>query len=211
MRPTVTVAVAELAGFSSPVREVDEAWVAALVAAGPPFAPIVVTAPPDSALVDGAHRVRAAIALGLTTLLARVVVAETEADIVAAALRANREQVKLLTRSERKAAALRLIKVAPGWSDRAIARATGCSHTSIARWRENGIGQSTTGTASGGQGGQSTTPSAGQAQRPRCDHRSHRGPAWAFRRLWRCLVGMPCRWLEKLAAVVRRQSGDRPV
>jgi hypothetical protein len=65
---TVTVAVAELAGVSSPVREIDEAWVATLAAAGPPFAPVVVTAPPDGALVDGAHRVRAAIALGLATL-----------------------------------------------------------------------------------------------------------------------------------------------
>lgn len=213
-----TVAVRDLLDSESPLRAVDESWVAALVAAGPPFAPVVVTA--EGRLVDGAHRIRAAAACGVPTLAAHVVVAETEAAVMLAALKANREQAKALTAAERKAAALGLLEADPTMSNRAIARATGCSHSSVASWRAGAAGQSTgAATPPGGTGGQSSTHGAIDPCGQRCDHESHRcGPAGRpddargdrprWRRVghaWRRAVHLPRRWLELLAARLRRR------
>lgn len=133
--PFVSVQVATLVDSPSPIRAVDPAWVGTLVRLGPPFSPIVVAS--DGAtgwvLVDGAHRLRAAVILGITTLVARIVSASGEGEVVEAALRAN--CAKPLRMPERRAAAQCLLRVSPSLSDRCIADLAGVHHKSVGRWR----------------------------------------------------------------------------
>jgi predicted HicB family RNase H-like nuclease len=135
MTAFISIPTATLVGCPSPIRAVDPAWVARLVRLGAPFSPVVVA--PDGAsgwvLVDGAHRVQAALALGIDTLPATVVSVSSEGDLLEAGLRAN--CAKGLSMPERKAAGHRLLRVSPSLSDRRIADLAGVSHRSVGRWR----------------------------------------------------------------------------
>ncbi len=131
----ISIAVATLVGCPSPLRAIDPKWVAMLVRLGPPFAPIVIAS--DGAagwvLVDGAHRVHAAVILGISMLDARIVSASNETELLEAALRANR--AKRLSATERREAALRLLKVSPAMTNRRIADLAGVHHKTIGHWR----------------------------------------------------------------------------
>jgi hypothetical protein len=92
---------------------------------------------------DGAHRCEAAQLLGWTDISVRVIPVPTGYDpIEIAYLHALETAVaaaKPLTRSERKAAAARLLSAHPDWSDREIARRAGVSHTTVGAMRDDEV------------------------------------------------------------------------
>jgi ParB-like chromosome segregation protein Spo0J len=85
-------------------------------------------------VIDGMHRVRAAILSGVAYLEALLFEgAEYEAFLLA--VRLNVAHGLPLSRADRVAAAVRIIRSSPQWSDRAIARAAGLSDKTVASIR----------------------------------------------------------------------------
>src|SRR5258708_18221647 len=85
-------------------------------------------------VIDGMHRVRAAILSGVTHIEALLFEgAEDEAFLLA--VRLNVTHGLPLSRADRVAAAVRIINSTPQWSDRAIARAAGLSDKTVASIR----------------------------------------------------------------------------
>jgi hypothetical protein len=85
-------------------------------------------------VIDGMHRVRAAILSGAAYIEALLFEgAEDEAFLLA--VRLNAAHGLPLSRADRVAAAVRIIHSSPQWSDRAIARAAGLSDKTVASIR----------------------------------------------------------------------------
>ncbi|MGW3650965.1 ParB/RepB/Spo0J family partition protein [Streptomyces sp. NPDC000878] len=85
-------------------------------------------------VIDGMHRVRAAISKGQTVIAARFFDGD-EKEVFLLAVKANVEHGLPLSLTDRKAAAMRIIGSHAHWSDRAIAEATGLSARTIASLR----------------------------------------------------------------------------
>jgi ParB-like chromosome segregation protein Spo0J len=85
-------------------------------------------------VIDGAHRVRAAIINGETHVYARIFHGSPEEAFVEA-VRTNVAHGKPLSRGEREVAAKRILASRPEWSDRAIADVCGVSAGMIASLR----------------------------------------------------------------------------
>jgi ParB-like chromosome segregation protein Spo0J len=85
-------------------------------------------------VIDGAHRVRAAIIRGETHVRARIFYGSPE-DAYVEAVRTNVAHGKPLSRMEREVAAKRILASRPNWSDRAIADVCGVSARMIASLR----------------------------------------------------------------------------
>nr|BAL53907.1 hypothetical protein HGMM_F11C09C15 [uncultured prokaryote] len=107
---------------------------------GPDALPPVVTVKAEDGVIlaDGVHRVCAAWSLGWESLPEEVLNPLPGRDALTAAFlvaldRAAKSALPL-TFSERKRAALRLLKACPDFSQRQIARLVGVSHTSVQRW-----------------------------------------------------------------------------
>ncbi|MDQ2877154.1 MAG: ParB N-terminal domain-containing protein, partial [Actinomycetota bacterium] len=82
-------------------------------------------------IIDGVHRVRAAVLRGQTTINA--IFAEGHADdLFLLAVTLNTRHGLPLSLADRKAAALRIVSSRPDWSDHAIADAAGLAATTIA-------------------------------------------------------------------------------
>jgi ParB-like chromosome segregation protein Spo0J len=85
-------------------------------------------------VIDGMHRVRAAMLSGVDSIKALLFDgAEDEAFLLA--VRLNVAHGLPLSRADRVAAAVRIIRSSPQWSDRAIARAAGLSDKTVASLR----------------------------------------------------------------------------
>jgi ParB-like chromosome segregation protein Spo0J len=85
-------------------------------------------------VIDGMHRVRAAILSGIASIEALLFDgAEDEAFLLA--VRLNVAHGLPLSRADRVAAAVRIIRSTPQWSDRAIARAAGLSDKTVGSLR----------------------------------------------------------------------------
>lgn len=85
-------------------------------------------------VIDGAHRVRAAIINGETHVYARIFHGSPE-EAFLEAVRTNVAHGKPLSRRERELAAKRILASRPNWSDRAIADVCGVSAGMIASLR----------------------------------------------------------------------------
>lgn len=85
-------------------------------------------------VIDGAHRVRAARALGRTRLPARLLDGGM-ADAFVEGVRANTAHGLPLRRSDRKAAAATILRTHPHWSDRMIAEVVGLAARTVAAMR----------------------------------------------------------------------------
>jgi ParB-like chromosome segregation protein Spo0J len=85
-------------------------------------------------VIDGMHRVRAALLNGRTIIKARVIDCDEAAAFVFA-VRANVTHGLPLSPPDRKAAALCIINLHPNWSDRAVAAATGLSDKTVSALR----------------------------------------------------------------------------
>jgi ParB-like chromosome segregation protein Spo0J len=85
-------------------------------------------------VIDGSHRVRAAMIAGETHVYARTFCG-SEADAFVEAVRTNVTHGKPLTRMEREAAVRRILATHPSWSDRAIADVCAVSARTVAGLR----------------------------------------------------------------------------
>ncbi|MEU5761273.1 hypothetical protein [Nocardia sp. NPDC047648] len=90
-------------------------------------------------VIDGEHRLLAAIARGHSTIAVRFFDGSA-ADAFALAVHANVVHGLALLTEERKAAALRLLDSHPHYSDRMIARISGLSHKTVGALRRRATG-----------------------------------------------------------------------
>jgi hypothetical protein len=94
---------------------------------------------PTMRVIDGMHRLRAAIERGEQHIDARFFDGDIEHAFVLA-VQANVAHGLPLSRADRTAAATRILRDFPDWSDRAIAEVTGLSHKTIATIRRRTSG-----------------------------------------------------------------------
>ena len=124
------------------LRPADSAHVAVLAEVLDDTPPVLVLVDGDGLrLLDGFMRVDAARRLGRSTLRVEWVRGD-EATAIERAVRANASHGLPLSRSQRREAGLRLLALAPGWSDRRIASACGMDPKSVGRWRRDAAARS---------------------------------------------------------------------
>lgn len=127
----VTVPIDSLCPGTSPRVDGESiAHVRALAAINGPVPPIVVHRP-TMRVVDGMHRLRAAMLRGQDTIDARLVDG-AERDLFVLAVELNATHGLPLSQADRVAAAKRLTASHPHWSDRMIADLTGLSGKTVA-------------------------------------------------------------------------------
>lgn len=118
---------------------IDSAHVAALKELAGDWPPIVVSAT-DRSVIDGLHRVHAALALGLSRLPC-VFFVGAEDDAYAEFVRRNTTHGLPLTLREREGAARHILGRRPEWSDRRLAAVCGLSAGTVARLRHELSGE----------------------------------------------------------------------
>ncbi|MDT0445160.1 ParB N-terminal domain-containing protein [Streptomyces johnsoniae] len=137
--PVTPVPVAVLRLTDSPrLAGLDIEHVNALAATDNPLPPILVHRP-TMRVIDGRHRVRAAVLRGHETIEARLVDGH-EHDLFALSVRLNVTHGLPLSTADRTAAVRRLLGSHPQWSDRAIGHITGLSAKSVASIRRRASG-----------------------------------------------------------------------
>lgn len=138
--PIVTLSINSLLLDMSPRQGGEnEEHTRALAESGEQLPPIVVHSP-SMRVIDGIHRVRAAIMRGEKTISAKGYHG-TDDDAFVLAVRMNISHGLPLTRSDRTAAAVRIIQSHPQWSDRMIATAVGLSAQTVAKARQRSTAQ----------------------------------------------------------------------
>jgi hypothetical protein len=100
--------------------------------------PPVLVHGPSGKVIDGAHRVRAAVLRGDKTIQARVYIGSLE-DAFVLAVNLNSTHGLALSRTERTTASARIVRSHPQWSDRMIAGITGLSGGTIRKLRDSAV------------------------------------------------------------------------
>jgi ParB-like chromosome segregation protein Spo0J len=111
----------------------DEAHIRLLAESSDVLPPITVHRP-TLRVIDGVHRVRAAMLNGIEEIDARLLDCDENVAFVLA-VQANITHGLPLSQPDRAAAAARILACHPQWSDRAVAAATGLSDKTISRIR----------------------------------------------------------------------------
>ncbi|MDH6128361.1 ParB/RepB/Spo0J family partition protein [Kitasatospora sp. GP82] len=134
-RSAVTVVpISSLVEADSPrVAGEDEAHIRLLADSGATLPPILVHQP-SMRVVDGMHRLRAAVLRGQTAVQVRFFDG-SEADVFLLSVTANTGHGLPLSSADRSAAALRIFASHPEWSDRMVASVTGLSAKKVAELR----------------------------------------------------------------------------
>jgi hypothetical protein len=115
----------------------DPQWVDHLVEVLDEVPPILIST--DGTIIDGRHRVAAAVMAHRTTIMATAR-SGTELDHFVAAVTANASHGLALCLADRRAAARHLLTADPGQSDRSVARICGLSPSTVsAVRREAGV------------------------------------------------------------------------
>jgi hypothetical protein len=120
-------------GFSPRLAGENPDHVQVLSEAETPMPPILVHRP-SMRVIDGMHRLKATIRLGLDTIAVDFFDGSEESAFHMA-LKLNARNGYPLTSADREAAVRRVLSVHPDWSDRAIATATGISAKTVATVR----------------------------------------------------------------------------
>jgi hypothetical protein len=138
--PTVPVFISSLILIDSPRRNgIEYEHCRTLVASGEDLPPILVHGR-SMHVIDGLHRVRAAVMRGQQKIYARIFDGTAE-DAFVLAVRLNLAHGLPLSRADRTAAAARIIQSHPQWSNRMIAAATALSAGTIAGLRQRSTAQ----------------------------------------------------------------------
>jgi uncharacterized protein YerC len=150
--PTVFLSISSLLLDDSPRHggENDE-HVHVLAESEEQLPPIVVHGP-SMRVIDGRHRIHAAVMRGEDKIEAKIYHG-TDGDAFVLAVRMNIAHGLPLTRADRTAAALRIIGSHPQWSNRMIATATGLSAGTVARVRQRSSAQNAQSTTRVGKDG----------------------------------------------------------
>lgn len=131
-----TVSVDALRPADSPRQSgVDTDHVAALAQVSGELPPILVHRD-TMRVIDGMHRLHAAILQGRDTIRVQFFDGTEQAAFVVA-VRANTAHGLPLTLADRRAAAARLLRHHPDWSDRAIAEIAGLAHKTVSAIRRS--------------------------------------------------------------------------
>jgi ParB-like chromosome segregation protein Spo0J len=118
------------------VSGVDPEHVAALAETSESWPPLVVIRRGGQLVViDGAHRLKAAQQLGLQAIRVEVRDAPAENDLRGLAFSLNLRHGRPLTLDDRRAEAIRLLRIDPARSSRSIGRDCGLSHVTVERLR----------------------------------------------------------------------------
>jgi ParB-like chromosome segregation protein Spo0J len=132
--PVTTVRIDSLDVEGSPrLGGEDLEHIRLLAEAGGTLPPITVHQP-TMRVIDGVHRVRAAILNGTDEIDARLLDCDEKVAFVVA-VKANITHGLPLSQSDRVAAAARIIEHHPQWSDRAVAAAAGLSGKTVSKVR----------------------------------------------------------------------------
>lgn len=138
--PVTRIRISSLVFEDSPRLDgEDRDHVRVLAEAGDCLPPITVRRPTLS-VIDGAHRVRAALLNGRTEIAARLLDCDKDAAFVLSvkaglSAKAGLTRGLPLSHADRAAAAARIIVAHPLWSDCAVAAATGISDKTVSRIR----------------------------------------------------------------------------
>jgi transposase-like protein len=128
------VSVSSLVGGTTPrLAGIDPGHVEVLAETEAVLPPILVHAPTNT-VIDGLHRLHAAIRRGEETILVEYFDG-TEADAFVEAVKANIAHGMPLSRADRQAAAARIIRSHPQLSDRALAGIAGIAAGTVAKIR----------------------------------------------------------------------------
>lgn len=116
--------------------ELDRNHVEALKTSPESWPPLrVATDGQDYLLIDGFHRLAAALSLGLPTVPIEIVSLPEDGDLLGLAFDLNARHGRPLSLSDRKAFARQLLRRKPRPSDREIGRRCGLSHATVAALR----------------------------------------------------------------------------
>jgi ParB-like chromosome segregation protein Spo0J len=127
------VPVSSLLPADSPrLNGIDDEYAHTLAETEDALPPIIVHHP-TMRVVDGMHRLRAAVLRGQEQIAVQFV--HDEVDVFALAVETNIRHGLPLSRADRKAAAIRLIRSHPEWSDRRITAITTVSARTVATLR----------------------------------------------------------------------------
>ncbi|MEU6122477.1 ParB N-terminal domain-containing protein [Streptomyces sp. NPDC047123] len=133
-QPMSLVRVDTLVLSDSPRLDAEDAdHVRLLAEAGDCLPPIIVHRS-TLRVIDGVHRVRAAVLNGRTEIAARLLDCDLP-DAFVLSVRANTTHGLPLSRVERAAAAARIVLTHPQWSDSSVAACTGLSDKTVSRLR----------------------------------------------------------------------------
>lgn len=138
--PAVMVAVKSLRVADSPRLAGESNEHVRVLADSPGSLPPILVHRPSMQVIDGMHRLRAAVMRGEDMISVRFVDCD-EKDIFVIAVQANTAHGLPLSLAERKRAAARIIGLYPHWSDRLIASASGLSHKTVAAIRGPATGE----------------------------------------------------------------------
>ncbi|MFF4260604.1 ParB/RepB/Spo0J family partition protein [Streptomyces virginiae] len=126
-----------LAADSPRTVQVDESHAQALAQSGRTLPPLLVHRP-TMRIIDGTHRLRAAVLRGQDTVGVTYFDGSAE-DAFVLSVEANISHGLPLTHAERTAAALRILRSHPEWSDRGIARRTGLAGKTVGALRRREV------------------------------------------------------------------------
>ncbi|HEY3609019.1 MAG TPA: hypothetical protein VGL06_16070 [Pseudonocardiaceae bacterium] len=136
------VAVAELTAGDSPrLSGVDPAIVQAMADVDPATLPAIVVERLTMRVFDGLHRLAAARLRGDSTILVQFVDGVDDAFVVA--VRNNASHGRALPLGDRRAAAERIVRSHPHWSDRKVAEISNLSRRTVAKIRACSSGEVT--------------------------------------------------------------------
>ncbi|SFP29682.1 Chromosome segregation protein Spo0J, contains ParB-like nuclease domain [Actinomadura madurae] len=177
------IPIASLVTAGSPRLEGEDAeHVRVLADAGGALPPIVVHLP-SRRVIDGMHRLRAAILRGEEEIDARFFHG-TEADVFLLSVAANIQHGLPLSQRDRMAAAERIFVTHPEWSDRMVAIVVGMSNKKVGRLRRQVAGDIPQPAVRIGRDGR-VRPVDGSAGRERAAKLIARDPDASLRRIAR--------------------------
>jgi ParB-like chromosome segregation protein Spo0J len=134
--PTVTIPIASIIQSDSPrLRGEDYNHIRMLAESEDPLPPIIVHRS-TMRIIDGMHRLRAAILRGNDEIEARFFDGDDASSFVLA-VRANTTHGLPLSRADRRAAAIRIMDFYPEWSDRMVASVAGIAPRTVAKLRND--------------------------------------------------------------------------
>jgi ParB-like chromosome segregation protein Spo0J len=134
-QPVVMVRIDSLVFAETPRRNgADRDHIRLLADAGNQLPPIIVHRP-TMRVIDGVHRVRAALLNDLTEIPGRLLDCD-ESTAFVLAVQANVTHGLPLSRADRAAAAARIVREHPEWSDRVVAEVSGLSDKTVSKIRD---------------------------------------------------------------------------
>lgn len=139
--PVITIPISSLLLGESPRRGGESDEHARMLAESEKQLPPIVVHGPSMRVIDGIHRVRAAIMRGEKTIAAREYHGTSD-DAFVLAVRMNIAHGLPLSRADRTAAAARIIQSHPEWSDRMIATIVGLSARTVTKTRQRSTAES---------------------------------------------------------------------